>query len=261
MHRHWISFFLLAWLLGGTAQAEVDFPPWTQPVIDLTGTLDLAQIVVLNNKLAAFESVKGAQIGVLMLPTTQPETLAQFGIRVFDRWKLGRKGVDDGVIMLVAKEDNYWRIEVGYGLEGALTDVAATRISRDIMYPYFKRGDYYGGIDAGLDAIIGIIEKESLPPPKQNSAHQQNSGEVNNIFQVASGAVFSIPFLLSLAIASGLGIALEALIGNQLGNVFSGFLVGSILVVGVWYFLSNLILAFVVAFLVLAILRVRRAIA
>jgi uncharacterized protein len=261
MLRDWAGFLLLAWLLGGTAQAEVDFPPWTQPVIDLTGTLDPAQIAVLNNKLSAFESVKGSQIGVLMLPTTQPETLAQFGIRVFDRWKLGRKGVDDGVIMLVAKEDNYWRIEVGYGLEGALTDVAATRISRDIMHPYFKRGDYYGGLDAGLDAIIDIVEKESLPPPKQNAAPQQNSGEGNNNFQVAVGTVFSIPFLLSLAIACGFGIALEALIGNQLGKASSGFLVGSILVVGAWYFLSNLILALVVAFLVLAILRVRRVIA
>lgn len=258
MQRHWVGLFLLAWLLGGNVQADVDFPPWTQPVIDLTGTLDMAQIAVLNNKLAAFESVKGSQIGVLMLPTTQPETLAQFGIRVFDRWKLGRKGVDDGVIMLVAKEDNYWRIEVGYGLEGALTDVSATRISRDIMFPYFKRGDYFGGIDAGLDAIISIIEKEPLPPHKQNAISQGGSNEENNIFRGA-GAVFSMPFLLTLAFAAGFGIMLDALIGNQLGGFSSAFIVGCILVAGVWYFLSNLILAFTAAFLVLAILRIKRA--
>jgi len=98
MKKLWARVVLLALLLCGAAHADVNFPPWTQPVIDLTGTLELAQIQVLNARLAAFEARKGSQIGVLMLPTTQPETIEQLGIRVFDEWKLGRKGVDDGVL-------------------------------------------------------------------------------------------------------------------------------------------------------------------
>ena len=259
MFRHWVGLFGLAWFLGGTAHAEVDFPPWTQPVIDLTGTLELAQIEALNNKLAAFESVKGSQIGVLMLPTTQPETIAQFGIRVLDRWKLGRKGVDDGVIMLIAKEDHYWRIEVGYGLEGALTDVAATRIARDIMYPHFMRGDYYAGIDAGLDAIISIVEKEPLPPPGQRIDPQSVEGGTGDLFRVTSEVMFSIPFLLLLILATGAGMLLDALLGNYLGRFSSSFLVGGILVMGVWYFVANLILACVAAIFVLTLLMLKRA--
>ena len=169
MIKSWARLILLALLLCGAAHADVTFPPWTQPVIDLTGTLEPAQIQVLNERLAAFEAGTGSQVGVLMLSTTQPETIEQFGIRVFDEWKLGRKGVDDGVLLLVAKDDDRWRIEVGYGLEGALTDVTATRIARDVIFPYFKRGEYYEGIDAGVAAIAKVIESEPLPPPARQT--------------------------------------------------------------------------------------------
>ena len=169
MKKLWARVVLLAPLLCGAAHADVTFPPWTQPIIDLTGTLEPAQIQVLNARLAAFEASKGSQIGVLMLPTTQPETIEQLGIRVFDEWKLGRKGVDDGVLLLVAKDDDKWRIEVGYGLEGSLTDLAATRIARDVISPYFKHGEYYAGIDAGVAAIAKIIESEPLPPPARHA--------------------------------------------------------------------------------------------
>ncbi len=98
-----------------------------------------------THKLAAFESGKGSQIAVLMLPTTQPETIEQFGIRVAEAWKLGRKGVDDGVLLLVAKDDHRLRIEVGYGLEGALNDATSKRIVSEVISPYFKRGEFYAG--------------------------------------------------------------------------------------------------------------------
>ncbi|TAN77896.1 MAG: YgcG family protein [Gallionella sp.] len=169
MKRFCARLLLFALLLCGVAHAEVAFPQWTQPVIDLTGTLEPAQIQVLNERLAAFEARKGSQIGVLVLSTTQPETIEQLGIRVFDEWKLGRRGVDDGVLLLVAKDDDRWRIEVGYGLEGSLTDVAATRIARDVIFPHFKRGDYYAGIDAGVSAIAKIVDSEPLPPPTRRA--------------------------------------------------------------------------------------------
>ncbi len=113
---------------------------------------------------------KGSQIAVLMLPTTQPETIDQFGIRVVEAWKLGRKGVDDGVLLLVAKDDRKLRIEVGYGLEGALNDATAKRIVAEIIAPYFKRGEFYAGIDAGVSAIIKVIDGEPLPPPAQRTS-------------------------------------------------------------------------------------------
>lgn len=176
MIKPWARLLLLALLFCGAAYANVTFPPWTQRVIDLTGTLESTQIQALNARLAAFEASKGSQIGVLMLSTTQPETIEQLGIRVFDEWKLGRKGVDDGVLLLVAKDDRKWRIEVGYGLEGALTDATATRIARDILPPYFNRGEYYAGIDAGVAAIIKVVEREPLPPPARRVFTESSSG-------------------------------------------------------------------------------------
>jgi uncharacterized protein len=196
MIKPWARLILPVLLLCGEAHAEVTFPQWTQPVIDLTGTLEPAQIEVLNQRLADFEARKGSQIGVLMLPTTQPETVEQLGIRVFDEWKLGRKGVDDGVLLLVAKDDDRWRIEVGYGLEGALTDATATRIARDIIHPYFKRGEYYAGIDAGVAAIEKVIGSESLPPPARR-AHTDSTN--------SNEPLYSMKFIGSLLLIAVLG--------------------------------------------------------
>ena len=146
---------------------RLTFQNSTQRVTDLTSTLDAGQIQALEAKLAAFESRKGSQIAVLLVPSTQPETIEQYGIRVVDSWKLGRKGVDDGVLLLIAKDDRKLRIEVGYGLEGALNDATAKRIVSEIIGPDFKRGEFYAGIDAGVDAIIKVVEGEPLPPPAQ----------------------------------------------------------------------------------------------
>ena len=160
----WLWLLLASFLLG-TAQAEVAIPPLKQRVTDLTSTLDASQLQTLETKLAAFEKAKGSQIAVLVLPTTQPEVIEQFAIRVVEVWKLGRKGVDDGVLLLVAKDDRKLRIEVGYGLEGALNDATAKRIVAEVISPAFKQGDFYGGIDAGVTSIIKVIEGEPLPPP------------------------------------------------------------------------------------------------
>ena len=161
----------LALLLGAgcvpRAQAQVPLPKLEARVTDLTGTLTAAQQSALEEKLAAFEARKGAQIAVLILPTTAPEDIAQFGIRLAEAWKIGRKGTADGAILIVAKEDRAMRIEVGYGLEGALTDSTSARITGETIAPLFKQGDFYGGVNAGLDQMIRVIDGESLPAPDQ----------------------------------------------------------------------------------------------
>ena len=154
-------------LAAGVApvRAQVPLPPYEARVTDLTGTLTATQQSALEEKLAALETRKGSQVAVLILPTTQPEDIAQFGVRLAEGWKVGRKGIDDGAILIVAKDDREMRIEVQYGLEGALTDVTSSRIIRETIAPLFKQGDFYGGINAGLDQMIRVIDGEPLPAP------------------------------------------------------------------------------------------------
>ncbi|HYL17525.1 MAG TPA: YgcG family protein, partial [Burkholderiales bacterium] len=156
---------LFAVLTSVWGQDFVPVPGLKARVTDLTHTLTPEQTAQLEQKLAAFESRKGSQIVVLIVPTTKPEEIEQYSIRVAEQWKVGRKGVDDGAILLVAKDDRALRIEVGYGLEGALPDVTAKRIVSDIIVPHFKTGDFYGGIDAGVDAMIKVVDGEQLPAP------------------------------------------------------------------------------------------------
>ena len=156
---------LLALLLSGAAHADVAVPPLTQRVTDLAATLDAQQTQALESRLAEFEANKGAQLAVLIVPTTQPETIEQFGIRVVEAWKLGRKGVDDGALLLVAKDDHTLRIEVGYGLEGVLNDATAHRIVDEIIVPHFKRGEFYSGVESGVTAMMRVIDGEPLHRP------------------------------------------------------------------------------------------------
>jgi uncharacterized protein len=148
------------------AAADVAVPPLTGRVVDQTATLSAADVSNLEQKLKAFEDRKGSQIAVLMVPTTAPEAIEQYAIRVVEQWKLGRKKVDDGALLLIAKDDRKLRIEVGYGLEGALNDATAKRIIDEIITPRFKAGDFAGGINAGVDRMISVIDGEPLPEPK-----------------------------------------------------------------------------------------------
>ncbi len=182
-----LALLIAVWAPRVSAQVRV--PALEARVTDLTGTLTAAQQSALEDKLAAFEARKGAQVAVLILPTTQPEDIAQFGIRVGEAWKIGRAGPDDGVILIVAKDDRAMRIEVGRGLEGAVTDVTSGRIIRDTIAPLFKQGDFYGGVNAGLDQLVRVIDGEALPPPDQRwqrSAH----GQVPWIWVVVGFAAF-----------------------------------------------------------------------
>jgi uncharacterized protein len=162
------ALLMLAVLLAGHApgaHAQIPLPRLESRVTDLTGTLTAAQQSTLEEKLAAFEARKGAQIAVLILPTTEPEDIAQFGVRLLETWKVGRQGVDDGAVLIVAKEDRAVRIEVQYGLEGVLTDAASSRIINDTIVPMFKQGDYSGGISAGVDQMLKVVDGDPLPRP------------------------------------------------------------------------------------------------
>ncbi|HEY0665325.1 MAG TPA: YgcG family protein [Gallionella sp.] len=209
---------LLALLLAlqiflGAAQAEIAIPPLTHRVTDLTATLDAQQTQSLESRLAAFEREKGAQVAVLIVPTTKPETIEQFGIRVVEVWKLGRKGVDDGALLLVAKDDRELRIEVGYGLEGALNDVTAHRIIDEIIVPHFSRGEFYPGIESGVAAIIRVAGGEPLPAP----ARRPDLGalDIETLIAVAFGLVVVVGGMLrallgrfpaAMLVGGGLGL-------------------------------------------------------
>src|ERR1700719_3369770 len=163
---------LLCW--ASAALADVAVPPLAGRVVDLTGTLSSDQIAALTQTLKNLELRKGSQVAVLIVPTTQPETIEQFSIRVADAWKIGRKKIDDGAILVVAKNDRKLRIEVGYGLEGALNDVTAKRIIDEIITPKFRSGDLAGGISAGVARIVAVIGGEPLPAPPQRQQQQQS---------------------------------------------------------------------------------------
>jgi uncharacterized protein len=217
--------------------SEIPVPPLTARVTDLTATLTADQRAGLEAKLATFETRKGSQVAVLLIPTIQPETIEQYSIRVAEQWKLGRKGVDDGVLLVVAKNDRKMRIEVGRGLEGAIPDVIAKRIVSDVIAPRFKEGDFYGGISAGVDRILRTIEGEPLPPPAS-----RQSGEVFGWIHL---------LLLGAIIAAIGGSILNAILGRYLGSgivgagtgllgyLLSG--VGAALVIGVVAFLISLL--------------------
>ncbi len=210
------------------ATADVAVPPLKARVTDLTATLDAAQKAALEQTLAAFEARKGAQVAVLMVPTTQPETVEQYAVRVEETWKLGRKGVDDGVLLLIAKDDRKLRIEVGYGLEGVLPDALAKRIIADDIVPRFKQGDFYGGVTAGVDRITRVIDGEALPPPMAQSG---NGGDWDFNSLLAMG-FFAVVFL---------GGILRAIVGRAVG----AGIVGAVLGFAVWFFTGTLIVALI----------------
>ncbi len=235
----WLAALL--WLLVAVAapaiaqQGLVAVPALTARVTDLTGTLTPDQSSALEAKLAAFEQSKGSQVVVLIVPTTQPEAIEQYSIRVVEQWKLGRGKVDDGVLLLIALNDRKMRIEVGYGLEGALPDATANRIIQQDIAPAFKRSDYYDGISTGVDRIMRVIEGEPLPEP-----------EFSPPAAGIPGLVHLLPFLFIFALVGG--SILRRLFGRVGGALATGGLVGFL----TWMLISILgisVVAGVVAFI------------
>lgn len=205
---------LLILLLALPAWAQVAVPQLTARVTDLTGTLTKAQTASLEQMLQSFEARKGSQVAVLMVPTSAPEAIEQYALRVAERWKIGRKDVDDGAILVVAKNDRALRIEVGYGLEGALNDATASRIIGEVIAPRFREGDFYGGINAGVDRMLRVIDGEPLPEPGSPAP------------QVGGGFGQSLPILLILAMVAG-GL-LRRMLGRTVGSVAAGGAVGAL---------------------------------
>lgn len=199
---------------GAIAADEVAVPPLAARVTDLTATLAADQIRTLDGQLRDFERRKGSQVAVLMLPTTAPETIEQYSIRVADAWKVGRAKVDDGVILVVAKNDRKLRIEVGYGLEGAIPDAMAKRVVSDVIAPHFRAGDFYGGIAAGTDALMKLAEGESLPAPKWEAEGS------------AQGPDYGSLLVLLFILATVGGAILSRLLGRGFGALGTGALGG-----------------------------------
>jgi len=210
--RACLAFLLTAalWLasaLPARAQSDmVAVPPLAARVTDLTGTLSAEQKSALEQVLADYEQQRGSQIFVLMVPSTAPEPIEAYGIRVADAWKAGRKGVDDGAIILIAKDNpaslRKMRIEVGRGLEGALTDAQSKRVLQDVMAPHFRQGDFYGGLSAGISAIQTVIAQESLPPAER-AKHQPSGGGIGDWLPVLFPLAIIVFFVLSAAMRSG----------------------------------------------------------
>lgn len=226
-------------LLLPSVQAQtVAVPALDSPVVDTTGTLAAADRQALVDKALALQQRKGSQLQVLIVPTTGGETIEQYARRVFDQWRLGREGVDDGVLLLVAINDRRVRIEPGYGLEGAIPDAIANRIIQEYLVPQFRAGDYSAGIAAASNALIGLIDGEPLPPPV--SSHRQSSDDVGGSWMlglflgVMAGSVLAgifsrVPRLLRSAIAAvGGGLAGMLLVGS-LGAALAAAITAAVL--------------------------------
>lgn len=220
--RGWTLFgWLLLWLAfavpAAQAQSLAPIPELRSHVIDTSGTLTAEQQLTLDRKLTAFEASSGSQVVVLLVPTTQPEDIASYANRVGSSWKIGRKEIGDGLLLVVAKNDRKLRIEVARALEGAVPDLAAKRIIDQTITPLFKQGNFAGGIDAGLDQIMALIRGEALPVPNPTDSSQGAGG-----FQWMDLAVF-----LFFAVAVG-GTILRSMFGSKLGSVFAGGAAGVI---------------------------------
>ncbi|HEU4353862.1 MAG TPA: TPM domain-containing protein [Burkholderiales bacterium] len=215
--------------IAAAAWAQVAVPPLTARVSDLTGTLTREQQAGLERMLQEFEARKGTQLAVLIVPTTAPEPIEQYALRVGEQWKIGRKKVDDGAILVVAKNDRAVRIEVGYGLEGVLNDATASRIIREIIVPRFREGDFYGGVNAALDRMMRLIDGEPLPEPSTRAPADEG------------GLLQLLPVLLIVALVGG--AILRALLGRFLGAAATGAVVGFL----AWMIAGAVLIAIVAA--------------
>jgi uncharacterized protein len=218
--------FLLALLMGWAfaAAADVAVPPLSGRVVDQTGTLSSDDIASLTQKLKGLELRKGSQIAVLIVPTTEPEAIEQYSIRVAEAWKIGRKKIDDGALLVIAKNDRHLRIEVGYGLEGALTDATAKRIIDEDITPKFRTGDFAGGVTAGVNRMIAVIDGEPLPAP--GPAQPQHQGSLNDL----NPSVFIGLFIASFFLRATLGRLFGSLVTGGVAGLLVWFLIGSIAV-------------------------------
>jgi len=227
---------------AGAADDSVKIPALTSRVTDLTNTLSASERQALEAKLAAWETQTGNQLVVLMLPSTQPEAIAQYSIRLAEAWKIGRKGKDNGAIFLVAKDDRRNRIEVGYGLEGVLTDVTTRRILAETVAPLFRNNQFAQGIDAGVDQVINVVNKgEPLADAPAVQAPQRKSG---------GGISFDMILILLFVVVPVIGGILRRIFGKAIGSTVGAGIVGG----AAWLVAGSIgiaLIAAVVAFIVM----------
>lgn len=241
------------------AQQPRPVPQLTDPVMDMVGMLDAGQRQALSDKLRSLDREKGSQVAVLIVATTQPEAIEQYSIRVAEAWKLGRgkdnprsggKAVDDGVLLLVSRDDRRMRIEVGYGLEGAIPDGLAARIIDQQIRPRFQQSDWYGGIDAGVDSIIARIQGEPLPAPPPTTTRVRPPATFVDMM-LEDG----LPLMFFCLVG---GVILSQIIGRVLGPLVAGAGAGFILFTQLGVLLVAVVGGIVVALGVL-VLRVSSA--
>lgn len=211
--------------------AEVAVPALSSPVTDLTGTLTANQAAALEQKLRAFEARKGSQVAVLMVPTTAPETIEQYSIRVAEQWRVGRGQVDDGVILLVAKDDRAVRIEVGYGVEGVIPDVLANRIVEQVIVPRFRQGQFAEGIDEAVDRIIALLDGEPLPEVEQRGSGSSQGQGIGTL----------LPLLLMFVFVG------SGLVRRMFGGLGGASIMGSVAAVIAWALTSAFAVAAIAA--------------
>jgi len=214
---------LVGWIVPAFALVAV--PPLTGRVVDQTGTLSGGDIASLTQTLKDLETRKGSQIAVLIVPTTEGEAIEQFSIRVAEAWKIGRKKIDDGALLVVAKNDRHLRIEVGYGLEGALTDATTKRIIDEDITPKFKSGDFAGGISAGVNRMIRVVNGEKLPAPEP--AHWETPELLSYLNPGNPLVIFGL-IILAAVLRSALGRFIGALATGGIVGVFAWFVAGSL---------------------------------
>lgn len=213
----WLGPLLLLCLMGlGAARAQQAVPALTGHVIDTTGTLAAAQRDGIEARLSEFEKSSGAQVVVLLVPSTQPEDIASYANRVANTWKIGRKAIGDGLLLIVAVQDRKLRIEVAKTLEGAIPDLAAKRIIDEAITPRFKQNDYAGGIDAGITRIMGLIRGEALPEPGQDAS------------QAAGGFDWMELGIFLFVAVPVIGAVARSLLGNRVGAIATGGVAGGI---------------------------------
>lgn len=232
------AIFFIALGLGAVCwgQALLPVPPLSGHVIDRTGTLDAGRQRALDDKLAAFEQAKGSQVVVLMVASTQPEDIASYANRVGNAWKIGRQGVGDGLLLLVAKDDRRVRIEVAKTLEGAIPDLLAKRIIDEAITPAFRQGDFAGGLDAAADRIIALVNGEGLPTPATTPRYDPG-------FDWKDLAVFMF-FAVPIGAA-----ALRGIFGRKLGSLLTGVGAGGM----AWYITASVLVGGVAALVALLI--------
>lgn len=246
---------VLRWLVGiavglalgvATAQDAQPLPEVRSPVVDTTRSLTADQVQQLTSEILAFEQRKGSQIAVVFVPTTLPETIEQYSIRLAEVVKVGRRQADDGVLIVIAVRDRKMRIEVGYGLEGAIPDIFANQIRREVMNPYFRVNDFYGGARGGVEALMKRIDGEALPAPWHGDTGGDQSSDPMSWIILALAAMFGFGGMLRRAFgrvaASGIvatvigggawllsGVALVGGIAGLLALLFSLLALGRVI--------------------------------